>query len=151
MRSPTRGSALLLVLVLIGFFSLIFFLIAEMGLFEKKRAHMAASAYQSSLAAESGLSAAMAQLSLATRNQPTFLVGTTNGQGALAQIFHTDRDEEDAKSDDGCMSTYCPRKTSRSTQHPSDFPTSAVDECEIWGLKLYSILKITLALLNHIP
>ena len=143
MRSPTRGSALLLVLVLIGFFSLIFFLIAEMGLFEKKRAHMAASTYQSSLAAESGLSAAMAQLSLATRNQPTFLVGTTNGPGALARIFHTDRDEEDAKadevrrvmkSDDGCMSTYCPRKTSSSTQHPSDFPTSAVDECEISGL-----------------
>ncbi len=39
----------------------------------------------------------------------------------LARIFHTDRDEETAKadgvrrvmkSDDGCMSTYCPRKTS---------------------------------------
>ena len=130
-------------LVVIGFFSLIFFLIAEMGLFEKKRAHMTASSYQSSLAAESGLSAAMAQLSLATRNQPTFLVGTTNAPGSLARIFHTDCNEEDAKadgvrrvmkSDDGCVSTYCPRKTSISTQHPSAFPVSAVDQYEISGL-----------------
>ena len=63
----------------------------------------------------------------------------------LARIFHTDRDEETAKadgvrrvmkSDDGCMSTYCPRKTSNSTQHPSTFPVSAVDEYEISGLGL---------------
>jgi chorismate dehydratase len=40
------------------------------------------------------------------------------------------------KSDDGCMSTYCPRKTSSSTQHPSTFPVSAVDEYEISGLDL---------------
>ena len=61
----------------------------------------------------------------------------------LTRIFHTDRNEETAKadgarrvmkSDDGCMSTYCPRKTSRSTQHPSGFPVSAVDGCEISGL-----------------
>jgi len=62
----------------------------------------------------------------------------------LTRIFHTDRDEEAAKadgarramkSDDGCMSTYCPRKTSRSTQHPSDFPAYAGDQDEIPGLK----------------
>ena len=62
---------------------------------------------------------------------------------ALARIFHTDRDEETAKadgvrrvmkSDDGCMSPYCPRKTSSSTQHPSGFSVSAVDEYEISGL-----------------
>ena len=61
----------------------------------------------------------------------------------VTRIFHTDRDEETAKadgvrrvmkSDDGCMSTYCPRKTSNSTQHPSTFPVSAVDEYEISGL-----------------
>jgi hypothetical protein len=54
----------------------------------------------------------------------------------LTRMFHTDRDEEDAKADevrqamkfdDGCMSPYCPRKTSRSTQRPYGFPTSVVD------------------------
>ncbi|KAB2643861.1 MAG: hypothetical protein DVB29_04375 [Verrucomicrobia bacterium] len=61
----------------------------------------------------------------------------------LTRIFHTDRDEEAAKadgarrvmkSDDGCMSTYCPRKTSSSTQHLSDFPAFVVDQYEICGL-----------------
>jgi 3-dehydroquinate synthase len=61
----------------------------------------------------------------------------------LARIFHTDRDEEAAmadgarramKSDDGCVRTHCPRKTSRSTQHPSGFPASVVDRYEIFGL-----------------
>jgi|GEM_PF-3453086 len=61
----------------------------------------------------------------------------------LTRMFYTDRDEEAAKpdgvrrvmkSDDGCMNTYCPRKTSSSTQHPSAFPVSAVDEYEIFGL-----------------
>ena len=64
----------------------------------------------------------------------------------LARIFHTDRDEEAAKadgarramkSDDGCVYTHCPRKTSRSTQHPSNFPASAVDRDEIFGLGLF--------------
>ncbi|MCF7728875.1 MAG: hypothetical protein K9M81_00750 [Chthoniobacterales bacterium] len=32
------------------------------------------------------------------------------------------------------MSTYCPRKTSRSTQHPSGFPASVGDRDEISGL-----------------
>ena len=58
---------------------------------------------------------------------------------ALARIFHTDRDEEAAKadgvrrvvkSDNGCMSPYCLRKTSSSTQHLSGFPGSVVDQCE---------------------
>ena len=58
-------------------------------------------------------------------------------------MFHTDRDEEAAradgvrrsmKSDDGCVCTHCPRKTSRSTQHPSGFPASVVDWYEIFGL-----------------
>ena len=52
----------------------------------------------------------------------------------LARIFHTDRDEEAAKADDGCMSTYCPSKTSSSTQHSSGFPVSTGDRYEISGL-----------------
>jgi len=62
---------------------------------------------------------------------------------ALTRIFHTDRNEETAKtdgvrrvmkSDDGCMSTYCPRKTTSLTQYPSGSPISTVDEYEISGL-----------------
>jgi len=54
----------------------------------------------------------------------------------LTRIFHTDRNEKIAKadgarraikSDDGCMSPYCPRKTSRSTQYPSGFAVFAGD------------------------
>jgi 5-formyltetrahydrofolate cyclo-ligase len=65
--------------------------------------------------------------------------------GGLTRIFHTDRNEEAAKadgvrramkSDDGCMSTYCPRKTSSSTQHPSGFPAYAGDRYEISGLTI---------------
>jgi|GEM_PF-2335292 len=61
----------------------------------------------------------------------------------LTRICHTNRDEEAAKadgarqvmkSDNGCMSTYCPRKTSSSTQNPSGLPTSTVDRHEIFGL-----------------
>ena len=52
----------------------------------------------------------------------------------LARIFNTDRDEEAAKPDEGCMSIYCPRKTSSSTQHPSGFPAFTVDRYEISGL-----------------
>ena len=64
-------------------------------------------------------------------------------QRSLARIFHTDRDEEAAKvdgarhtmkSDDGCMSAYCPRRASSVTQDPSSFPASAVDRHEIFGL-----------------
>ena len=70
----------------------------------------------------------------------------------LARIFHNDRDEEAAKadgarramkSDDGSVYTHCPRKTSRSTQHPSNFPASAVDRDEIFGLMIkWTSLKI---------
>jgi hypothetical protein len=66
----------------------------------------------------------------------------------LTQIFHTDRDEEAAKADrarragasestqrsiltQGCMSTYCPSQNKSQTQHPFDFPASAVDWYEI--------------------
>jgi NAD+ synthase (glutamine-hydrolysing) len=61
----------------------------------------------------------------------------------LTRIIHTDRDEEAAKadgarramkSDDGTMYTNCPRKTSRSTQHPSSFPASVGDRDETSGL-----------------
>jgi len=61
----------------------------------------------------------------------------------LTRMFHTDRDEEAAKADgvrqasilmQGCMCPYCPRKTSRSTQHPSDFPDSVVDWYALFGL-----------------
>ena len=64
-------------------------------------------------------------------------------QKYLTRIFHNDRNEEIAKadgarrtmkSDDGCVCTHCLRKTSRSTQHPSDIPASAVDRYEICGL-----------------
>ncbi len=67
----------------------------------------------------------------------------------LARIFHTDCDEEAAKpdrarrameSDDGCVCTHCLRKTSSSTQHPSDFPASVVDQYEISGLVMHSFL-----------
>jgi|GEM_PF-168791 len=34
----------------------------------------------------------------------------------------------------GCMCTYCPRHNVSLTQHPSDFPVSAGDRCEICGL-----------------
>ncbi len=64
-------------------------------------------------------------------------------QFKLTRIFHTNRNEEAAKADgarrvmksnDGCMSPYCPRKTSSSTQHPSDFPVCAGDQNEMFGL-----------------
>jgi len=69
----------------------------------------------------------------------------SNQKKPLTQIFQTDGDEEVVKadgvrrimkSDDDSMSTFYSRKTSRSTQHPSDFPTSAVDRYEIPGLSL---------------
>jgi Tfp pilus assembly protein PilX len=82
MRSSSSGSALLLVLVFIGFFSLILIVLATMAQFDKKRAHSAAASYQAMSAAESGLSAAMAQLALATSTHPTFLVGVTNATSA---------------------------------------------------------------------
>jgi hypothetical protein len=60
----------------------------------------------------------------------------------LARIFYADLEEEAAmadgarrvmKSDNGCMSTYCPRKSWSSTQHPSDFLVSLGDRYEISG------------------
>jgi uncharacterized protein YqjF (DUF2071 family) len=62
---------------------------------------------------------------------------------SLARVFYTNRDEGAKKADeaiyvmksnDGYRSTYCPRKTSSSTKHPSDFPTYAGDLYEICGL-----------------
>lgn len=50
----------------------------EMAQFEKKRSRVLTAYYQASLAAESGLSTASAQLALAASNNPTFLVGVTN-------------------------------------------------------------------------
>ena len=64
-------------------------------------------------------------------------------QKFIARIFYNDRNGEIAKadearhvmkSDDGCVRTHCPRKTSRSTQHPSGFPASVGDRDEISGL-----------------
>jgi len=64
----------------------------------------------------------------------------------LTRIFHTDRDEETAKadgvrrvmkSDDGCMSKYCPRKTSSlGAASTLASQSSAVDEYEISGLSI---------------
>ena len=65
------------------------------------------------------------------------------GSEKLTRIFHTDCDEEAAKadgarqsmkSDDICAPTDCPRKTSRSTLHPSVFAASVGDRYEISGL-----------------
>ena len=70
-------------------------------------------------------------------------VGDRDEISGLTQIIHTDRNEEDAKtdearramkSDDGCVRTDYSRKTSNSTQYPSDFPASAGDRDEISGL-----------------
>ena len=61
----------------------------------------------------------------------------------LTRIFHTDRDEETAKADGvrqtsiltpGCMCPYRPSHNVSLTQDPSDFPVSAGDRCEIFGL-----------------
>ncbi|MCF7729513.1 MAG: hypothetical protein K9M81_03995 [Chthoniobacterales bacterium] len=76
------GSALLMVLVFLAFWSVILFTLLERAQFEKKRAVMDAAQYQATLAAESGLSAAMGELALATSNNPTFLVGLTNSMAA---------------------------------------------------------------------
>jgi len=66
-----------------------------------------------------------------------------HSQFSLTQIFPTDLDQEAVKadearramkSDDGCVCTDYSRKTSNSTQHPSDFPASVVDQYEISGL-----------------
>jgi hypothetical protein len=51
------------------------------------------------------------------------------------------------KSEDGCARTHCPRKTSRLTQHPSDFPTSAGDWYEIFGLKENHLIAKTVLIL----
>jgi hypothetical protein len=72
------GSALLMVLVFLAFSSLILLTLLETAQFEKKRACVETAAFQARLAAESGLSAAMAELAFATSNNPTFLVGLTN-------------------------------------------------------------------------
>lgn len=76
--SSCSGSALLLVLMFIAFFSIIFLVLVETVLFENKRIARAAASYQASLAAESGLHAAIAELKLVTANNPSFLVGVTN-------------------------------------------------------------------------
>jgi hypothetical protein len=78
----TAGSALLMVLVFIVFWSLILFTLLETAQFGKKGAVMDAAQYQARLAAESGLSAAMGELALATSNNPSFLVGLTNNIAA---------------------------------------------------------------------
>jgi porin len=76
------------------------------------------------------------------RDPSVYAQASNNNQ--LALIFHGDCDEEDAKldesrrvmkSDNGCVRTHCPRKTSRSTQHHPSFPASAVDQYEICRLE----------------
>ncbi len=61
-----------------------------------------------------------------------------------ARIFHTDRDEGAAKadgvrrvmkSDDGCMSPYCPRSNSKLTQYPSGVRKPQQNQYEICGLE----------------
>ena len=79
-----------------------------------------------------------------TYNRDNGLIeGFNSISNSLAPIFHTDRDEEAAKPDGvrqtniltpGCMCTYCPSHNVSLTQHPSGFPVSAGDRCEICGL-----------------
>ncbi len=71
------------------------------------------------------------------------LLALESQKNSLTRIFHTDRNEEAAKADGvsqtsiltpGCMSPYRPSHNVSLTQDPSDFPVSAGDRCEIFGL-----------------
>lgn len=72
-----KGSALLVLLVSLVLGSLFFLFFLQL-LSEKKSTALLSSSDQATEAAQSGLAAALAQLSLSTSNNPSFLVGSTN-------------------------------------------------------------------------
>src|SRR3990167_5655730 len=73
----STGSALVLLLSFLALLSCILLLFLQTASSEKSTAHAFASSYQATLAAESGLATSIAQLTIATSNNPTFLVGQT--------------------------------------------------------------------------
>lgn len=78
MKKDSSGSALIALLLVISFFSLLFFILMQLLCIEKRDVSSLAHSLKATEAAESGLATALAQLSLATKDHPNFLVGTTN-------------------------------------------------------------------------
>ncbi|MBM3856924.1 MAG: hypothetical protein FJ390_03055 [Verrucomicrobia bacterium] len=74
----TQGSVLLAALFFLAALSILIAFSLERVLFEKRKTSSIATSYQATLAAQSGLAAAMSQLSLATKDHPQFLVGETS-------------------------------------------------------------------------
>ena len=72
-----NGSALLVALLFLVALSALIALLLEKIFVEKRTISSIAISYQATLAAQSGLAAAMSQLSLATKGHPLFLVGET--------------------------------------------------------------------------
>ena len=70
-----KGSALLAALLFLAVLSALIAWLLENMMMEKRKSLSAASSYQAVLAAQSGLAAAMSQLSLATKEHPQFLIG----------------------------------------------------------------------------
>lgn len=73
----SNGSALLISLLFLAILSIFIALSLEKILSEKRDLSSLTASYQAMLAAESGLAAAKSQLTLATRNSSSFLVGET--------------------------------------------------------------------------
>lgn len=78
MLSPSStGSVLLVALLFLAMLSILIAPLLERTILEKRRTASTISSYQATLAAESGLAAAMSQLTLATKNHPSFLIAET--------------------------------------------------------------------------
>lgn len=73
----TRGSVLLVALLFLALLSILIASSLDRILMEKKRTASSTASYQSILAAQSGLAAAISQFSLATKDHPQFLIGET--------------------------------------------------------------------------
>lgn len=78
MNKESSGSALVMLLLFMALLSLLCFFLTQTLSLEKRTTLSLASSYEASEAAESGLNAALSQLSAATSNHPGFLVGETN-------------------------------------------------------------------------
>lgn len=76
-RSSETGSALLAALFFLAVVTTLAALLLEKILIEKRTSNSISISYQATLAAQSGLAAAISQLSLATKEHPQFLVGET--------------------------------------------------------------------------
>lgn len=73
----SNGSVLVAALLLLATLSILIASLLERAIMEKRKAGTTISSYQATLAAESGLAAAMSQLTLATKDHPSFLVAET--------------------------------------------------------------------------